>query len=136
MSKQSTPIEDQLREKLAAIEHERWADWQKWVHKQLRRPDAEDGTPWLLPDETFQRWQRQIYTNYQGLSEKEKQSDREQVDRYWPLIKEYIAHLASEAKPDKKVTHPVISTNIYDSGWNEATDTYENNILRRLGRET
>jgi len=35
---------NELFEKLAAIEHERWADWQKYVHSQCVNHDAE----WVL----------------------------------------------------------------------------------------
>lgn len=76
-----------LYEKLAAIEHERWADWQKWVYKVCIVMD--NGL--LIPQEMVDRWQRQIETVYEDLSEKEKDSDRKQVDRYWPLIEEAIA---------------------------------------------
>jgi hypothetical protein len=82
----TTPSDDEgLREELAAIEHERWADWQKWCHKVLREnnPSPEIG-------DVLERWDRQIETPYSELSEKEKDSDREQVDRYWPLISQKI----------------------------------------------
>lgn len=76
---------EELKEKLAAIEHERWADWQKWCHQVIR----ENG-PNLQTENVLMRWDRQIETPYAELSEKEKQSDREQVDRYLPLINLYI----------------------------------------------
>lgn len=78
---------EELREKLAAIEHERWADWQKWMHKVLR--DAHDPSPEY--GDIMERWDRQIETPYSELSDKEKASDMEQVDRYWHLIEEYVA---------------------------------------------
>lgn len=37
------------------------------------------------------RWERQIATPYAELSEAEKNSDREQVDRYWPLVSYSVA---------------------------------------------
>lgn len=78
--------QDDLREKLAAIEHERWADWQKWCNKVLREnnPSHEQG-------DILERWDRQIETPYAELSGREKASDMEQVDRQWPLIQEFIA---------------------------------------------
>lgn len=72
-----------LREQLAAIEHERWADWQRWMHSQ--GVWFHDGSL-HIPASLMERWDRQIATPYADLSEDEKQSDREQVDRYWPLI--------------------------------------------------
>lgn len=73
----------ELREQLAAIEHERWADWQQWVHNRL------DNNTLAMSEEDYLRWQTQINTPYDQLSEAEKKSDMEQVDRYWPLIDKY-----------------------------------------------
>lgn len=70
-------------EQLAAIEHERWAHWQQYVHEQCERQD--DGSL-LIPAELAGRWQAQIETPYTELSEQEKDSDREQVHRYVPVI--------------------------------------------------
>lgn len=85
MTSNSSMSVDELREQLAAIEHERWADWQRWCHKVLREnnPSPEIG-------DVLERWDRQIETPYTELSEKEKDSDREQVDRYWHLINQYV----------------------------------------------
>ena len=84
--------EEELIEKLAAIEHERWADWQKWVHKRLEK-NADDNF-YRLDEDDFERWERQINTPYSELSENEKESDREQVRRYFPLI--------SQARADER----------------------------------
>lgn len=72
-----------LVEDLASIEHERWAHWQRYMHgKAERRPDG----ALVLPAELVERWEAQIATPYSDLSEAEKESDREQVRRYLPLI--------------------------------------------------
>ena len=76
----------ELKEKLAAIEHERWADWQSWVHSKCKEFEDEGGEYVGFPDELYKRWERQIATPYEQLSDQEKASDMEQVDRYWPLI--------------------------------------------------
>lgn len=87
----------ELKEKLAAIEHERWGDWQKWMHG-LMLLDKE----WArIERHWFDRWQRQIHTSYSNLSDSEKASDMEQVNRYWPLIEEYINKALTAAKKDK-----------------------------------
>ena len=39
-------------------------------------------------------------TSYANLSEKEKDSDREQVDRYIPLLKSFICQLLDEQKQE------------------------------------
>lgn len=82
-----SPAYDGLRERLAAIEHERWADWQRWVHEQCK-PLLGGGL--VIPAHLVYRWVRQIDTPYDQLSEAEKRSDREQVNRYWPLIVEAL----------------------------------------------
>jgi hypothetical protein len=74
---------DGLVERLAAVEHERWSHWQRYMHeKGIRQPDGS----LMIPADLVQRWQKQIDTPYAELSEKEKESDREQVRRYVPLI--------------------------------------------------
>lgn len=73
----------QVMEQLADIEHERWAHWQQYVHDQCERQD--DGSL-VIPADLAERWQVQIETRYAELSEREKDSDREQVRRYLPYV--------------------------------------------------
>jgi hypothetical protein len=76
---------DGLVETLAAIEHQRWAHWQQYVHANgKRQPDGS----LVLPADLVRRWDNQIATAFADLSESEKQSDREQVGRYLPLIED------------------------------------------------
>jgi hypothetical protein len=56
-----------LIERLAAVEHERWAGWMKWEH----RPEVTDAD--------CARWARQSDTPYSELSEREKEYDRIEV---------------------------------------------------------
>lgn len=74
---------EQTVERLAAIEHERWAHWQRYVHDQCER--QEDGSL-VIPAELAERWETQIETPYAELSEQEKDSDRDQVHRYLSTI--------------------------------------------------
>lgn len=98
MSKQAPlGIEDEFLEKLAAIEHNRWTDWQQWVHKCLKPNPMGEIFPYLLDPEWYERWDKQIETPYERLSESEKQSDRDQVMRYWPLIVAWHDRLVKEA---------------------------------------
>ena len=94
--------EQELREQLAAIEHERWADWQKYCHRVLR-----DNNPSPEQGDILERWDRQIETPYADLTELEKQSDREQVDRYWHLIQAHtnaeIAKVLDRLESGKKI---------------------------------
>lgn len=73
----------ELLEPLAAIEHERWAHWQDYLHSQCLKND--DGSL-TIPCELVERWTRQLETPYENLSQEEKNSDREQVKRYLSFI--------------------------------------------------
>jgi hypothetical protein len=77
----------QLLEKLASIEHERWAHWQKYMHEKGEL--LPDGSL-KLPAELVGRWQTQIETPYNELTEGEKDSDREQVRKYLPLLERWL----------------------------------------------
>lgn len=70
-------------DELAAIEHERWAHWQQYMHDQGER--TEDGSL-VIPAALVARWSEQIATPYADLSEAEQESDREQVRRYLPAV--------------------------------------------------
>ncbi len=70
-------IESKLEE-YAALEHERWSKWQRYMHGKLDF----NGTDYVLKNELFERWNRQIHTPYCNLSEEEKESDRDQVRPY------------------------------------------------------
>lgn len=72
-----------LLEKLADIEHERWSHWQQYVHEQCER--MPDGSL-VIPADLAKRWEKQMGTPYSKLTDDEKESDREQVNRYVPTI--------------------------------------------------
>lgn len=72
-----------LVDELAAIEHERWSHWQKYMHDKCDRKS--DGSL-VIPPELVARWNKQIIKSYYDLSEEERESDREQVRRYIPVI--------------------------------------------------
>lgn len=72
-----------LVEQLAEIEHERWSHWQRYMHSKAERQS--DGSL-LIPAELVARWERLSETPYSELTDNEKESDREQVRRYLPLI--------------------------------------------------
>lgn len=83
-----TAILESLVENLAAVEHERWSHWQRYMHS--KGVLQSDGSL-LIPAELVQRWQKQIDTPYSELSETEKDSDREQVRKYLGLIKQVLS---------------------------------------------
>ena len=75
----------ELIERLASAEHASWARWQSYLFSKCER--LSDGSM-IIPGHLVKHWQRQIDTPYEQLSEKEKQSDREEVARILPIIVE------------------------------------------------
>ena len=70
-------------ESLAAIEHERWSHWQRYLHSKGKLlPDGSLS----LPAELVARWERQMAQAYADLPEAEKHSDRDQVRKYLDVI--------------------------------------------------
>ena len=78
---------DDLLEQLASIEHERWSHWQQYLHGECS-PGANGSL--VIPADLVHRWERLISTPYSKLTEKEKESDREQVRKYLPLLIRFI----------------------------------------------
>jgi hypothetical protein len=76
-------VDHSLIEELAAIEHERWASWQSYVHDQCRQ--NEDGSL-TIPVELVVRWRKLIEIPYAELSELEKDGDRVEVYRYLSTV--------------------------------------------------
>lgn len=76
-----------LIEQFAAIEHERWAHWQRYLHEQCT--PGHDGSL-TIPADLVRKWTAQMNTAYADLTDAEKDSDREQVERYLPLIKQAL----------------------------------------------
>ncbi|WLA39746.1 hypothetical protein QNJ95_44105 [Bradyrhizobium elkanii] len=85
---EATKLLDNLVESLAAIEHERWSHWQRYMHGKATKQI--DGSL-LIPPNLVRQWERQLQTRYADLSEKEKESDREQVRKYLPVIAEALS---------------------------------------------
>jgi len=87
-----------IKEELARVEHERWADWQKYLHsKCVQMPDSS----LIIPAASVRHWERQIETPYDELTDREQDSDREQVERYWPIIAPYLEQALKDEAMEK-----------------------------------
>lgn len=60
-------------EALAAYEHKRWSKWQSYLHSICI--ENEDGSL-TIPLEKVNRWEGQIKTDYQNLSEEESRIEK------------------------------------------------------------
>lgn len=67
-----------LRENLASIQH---AIWSHWMHYLFAVCEQNQDGSYTIPPNLVERWQRQMNTNYEALSEEEKRSDQEQADK-------------------------------------------------------
>lgn len=73
-----------LREELSAVQHEIWTNWMKYLFSvSTSNPD---GT-YTIPSDKVKRWIGQMNTPYSGLTEDEKESDREQADKILEILK-------------------------------------------------
>jgi hypothetical protein len=74
---------EELREELAAREHEQWADWMRYFFEKCTAFD--DGSL-VAPSAYVAALRRQIDTPYAELSEAEKNADRVEADRVLLII--------------------------------------------------
>ncbi len=86
-------MDNDIIEILSKVAHERWAHWQKYLHSVCKR--NEDGSL-TIPKEKVERWERQIKTEYKDLSEKEKDSDREQAYEYLKALELFFKEKENE----------------------------------------
>ena len=76
-------VTSDIIERLAAHEHEQWAHWTRYMLDNLT-------------EENIARWRQQIETDYQDLSESEKESDRE-----WARKAIEVAGILAALSPDE-----------------------------------
>jgi hypothetical protein len=75
-----------LRERLAALEHDRWSRWERY------REGTAGGTH-ASGEPNEERWRRQRETPYEDLTGPEKESDREEADRTLAIVGPAVAVL-------------------------------------------
>jgi hypothetical protein len=73
-----------MREKLAALCHEQWSGWMKYLFSKCEKTTGEvEGM--IIPEWAVKRWMRQMNTPYLQLSIEEKESDRKEADKFLEL---------------------------------------------------
>ena len=74
------------REEAAKAAHDIWANWMRYMYRQFNYTNHHLGDE-TLPGELVRRWARQMNTEYDDLTEAEKDSDRDIADKFiLPLI--------------------------------------------------
>ena len=72
-----------MREQLAELAHKQWSGWIYYMFgKSKLLPDGR----LIIPKWAVDRWTRQADTPYAELSEKEKDSDRTEADKFIALF--------------------------------------------------
>jgi len=75
--------EIEMREKLASYAHETWSGWMKYMFNKCESTVHGE----MIPPELVERWNRQMNTEYKDLSDKEKQSDRDEADKMMRIMR-------------------------------------------------
>lgn len=116
--------ESEFVEAGAALEHERWAKWQAYVHSKCVEHENGKGEWVYFPSDSFRHWQRQIETPYADLSEQEKESDRKEARTYLPLIRKLLQDHKQKILEELPKTLTFTGREDfglkYADGWNEA----------------
>lgn len=93
---------EEVVEKGADLEHDRWSGWQKYLHSLCVK--NEDGTL-TIPKERVERWERQIATPYSELSEQEKEYDRIEVRKYQDIFNHIHSLGIQQGQEDEAIAH-------------------------------
>lgn len=75
-----------LVEVLAALAHEMWSGWMRYMTSRLVFAADADNEPRLMTVADRARWIRQMTTRYESLPEHEKESDRDEARRMLAAI--------------------------------------------------
>ena len=70
---------DDYRERIAAVQHEIWSHWMRYLFSVCGELN-DDGSA-TIPAYNVERWHRQMATGYADLTDKERESDRNQADK-------------------------------------------------------
>ena len=83
----------QLMEDMAHQEHDSWSRWMIHLFNVSQKND--DGSV-TIPKSFVDRWERQMITDYNDLSEQEKESDRDEVRKFIKILQKHDLLLITE----------------------------------------
>ena len=95
---------EELIEYLADLEHERWSNWQAYVHNLCIK--NEDGSL-TIPKEYVDHWNWEIALKYKDLPDNIKESDRKEVYKIMSLFD----HMINENKKYKEIINKALNLN-------------------------
>jgi hypothetical protein len=78
---------EKVIELLADYAHNSWSGWMDYMFSKCS--ENKDGTI-TIPSTSVERWQRQMKTTYDDLSEEEKWSDRDQAEKILKVLSKYL----------------------------------------------
>ncbi len=108
-----------MREELAELCHRQWVGWMKYLFsKSIPYKPGEiqnhEGAH-IVPKWAVDRWQKQMNTPYNDLSEDEKESDRKEADKFlWAFVVQDPAHMYRALQ--------LMLGFIHDTPWYEVSD--------------
>lgn len=117
---------DTLREQLADVQHAIWAHWMRYMF--TCGQFGPDGT-WHMPAFKAERWQRQMDTPYNELTDQERESDLHQADKVLGVFQPVLdavpgyAHYFSVATLSLRLDGDMLGTPLSFAEWlAEATE--------------
>jgi len=106
-----------MREKIAKLAHEQWSGWMDCLFSKCREMRPSDGEAFhkeclIIPEWAVKRWTEQAETAYCDLSEKEKDSDRAEADKFLEIFqaeidKQSIEHLEIQQFTERELTKQI-----------------------------
>jgi hypothetical protein len=96
-----------LREKLAELAHNQWVGWMEYLFSKSKQVDG----CVVIPAWANERWHRQVATRYADLSEVEKDSDRNEADRFLAVFSAHISErdkLIEQMREALKIAAPCV----------------------------
>jgi len=87
MSKKLLLDDPLIRETISDIQHQIWSHWMAYLFD-VSIPN-QDGS-YIIPVDKVLRWKKQLAIPYKHLTEKEKDSDREQAEKILDVLR-YLA---------------------------------------------